>query len=297
MSSSEPGDPRLTLLLTLADDELILGHRHAEWTGWAPHIEEDLAFSSIAQDEMAHARLMYRLARRAGLTDRDEDSLALGRQPGEYRNAVLCERPNRDWGYTVARQYLYDTADAIRLDAMASSKWQELADVVKVIQLEEKYHLDHANVWFQRLTTGPSLTAREKFADGLARAVGEAIELFEPLPGEEELLGDGLLGRSSEEMLTDWLEGVGQHLEDVSLDYVLVRHAGTVGEMVPTSSGDIAGEPEDLSAPVAVSRDGRWVHQGGFSGAGGRRGRHSEDFLPLWEEMTALYRAHPGASW
>ncbi|HYU57528.1 MAG TPA: Phenylacetic acid catabolic protein, partial [Actinomycetota bacterium] len=52
-------DPRLTLLLALADDELIIGHRHSEWTGWAPHIEEDLAFSSIAQDEMAHARLLY----------------------------------------------------------------------------------------------------------------------------------------------------------------------------------------------------------------------------------------------
>ena len=63
-------DPRLALLLALADDELILGHRHSEWTGWAPNIEEDLAFSSIAQDEMAHARLLYTLAASAGLTDR-----------------------------------------------------------------------------------------------------------------------------------------------------------------------------------------------------------------------------------
>jgi hypothetical protein len=70
-------DPRLELALALADDELILGHRHSEWTGWAPYIEEDLAFSSIAQDEMAHARVLYRLARDAGLTERDEDDLAL----------------------------------------------------------------------------------------------------------------------------------------------------------------------------------------------------------------------------
>src|SRR5205085_5014251 len=93
-------ESRLALLLSLADDELVLGHRHAEWTGWAPHIEEDLAFSSIAQDEMAHARLLYGLAKEA--TGRDEDSLALGRKPEEYRNAVLCERPNRDWGYSLA---------------------------------------------------------------------------------------------------------------------------------------------------------------------------------------------------
>jgi ring-1,2-phenylacetyl-CoA epoxidase subunit PaaC len=295
MSSSD--DPRLTLLLALADDELILGHRHSEWTGWAPHIEEDLAFSSIAQDEIAHARLLYRLAKEAGLTDRDEDALALGREPEEYRNAVLCERPNRDWGYTVARQFLYDTADAARLDALAGSTWQDLADAVKVVQLEEKYHLDHAYVWFQRLAVGPSLTAREKFAEGLMGAIGEAIELFEPLPGEESLMDDGIVARSSEDLLTEWLGRIGEQLESVSLDYVLERHGGPIGEMVPTSSGDIPGEPEDLSPPVAVREDGRWVHQGGFAGAGGRRGRHSEDFLPLWEEMTMLYRTHPGARW
>ena len=130
VSNASGNDPRLGLIMALADDELILGHRHSEWTGWAPHLEEDLAFSSIAQDEMAHARLLYRLAREAGLTDRDEDALALGRQPSEYTNAVLCERPNGEWAYTLARQYLYDTADAVRLDSLASSSWQELADRV-----------------------------------------------------------------------------------------------------------------------------------------------------------------------
>ena len=153
-------DPRIVLLLALADDELIIGHRHSQWTGWAPHIEEDLAFSSIAQDEMAHARLLYGLAREAGLTDRDVDALALGRPPAEYRNAVLCERPNGDWGFTVARQYLYDTADAVRVAELAESSWPELAEIMKVIQLEEKYHSDHAVAWFQRLASGTSLTAR-----------------------------------------------------------------------------------------------------------------------------------------
>jgi ring-1,2-phenylacetyl-CoA epoxidase subunit PaaC len=290
-------DSRRALLLAMADDELILGHRHSEWTGWAPHIEEDLAFSSIAQDEIAHARLLYRLARDAGLSDSDEDALALGRRPNEYLNAVLCERPNRDWAYTLARQYLYDTADAVRLDAVAGSTWHELADVVKVVQLEEKYHLDHAEVWFRRMATGPSLTAREKFAEGLSAAIGEAIELFEPLPHEEDLVADGVMARSNHDMLSEWLGRIGEELESVSLDYVLERHGATTGEMVPTSSGDIPGVPEDLWPPVAVRRDARWVHEGEFTGAGGRQGRHSEDFLPLWEEMTMLYRTHPGASW
>ena len=52
-----------------------------------------------------------------------------------------------------------------------------------------------------------------------------------------------------------------------------------------------------LTYPGLVRRDGRWVHEGEFVGAGGRQGRHSDDFLPLWEEMTKLYREHPGAKW
>src|SRR5437016_123816 len=124
-------EPRSMLLLALADDELILGHLHAEWTGWAPHIEEDLAFSSIAQDEMAHARLLYELM---GKDDgRNVDDLAFGRDPKEYRHAVLCERPNRDWGFSIARQYLYDTADAIRLEVLGDSSWTELAELTGVI--------------------------------------------------------------------------------------------------------------------------------------------------------------------
>jgi ring-1,2-phenylacetyl-CoA epoxidase subunit PaaC len=289
-------DPRSALLLALADDELIIGHRHSEWTGWAPHIEEDLAFSSIAQDEMAHARLLYGLAREAGLTDRDVDALALGRPPAEYRNAVLCERPNGDWGFTVARQYLYDTADAVRVADLAESSWPQLAEIMKVIQLEEKYHADHAVAWFQRLAGGTSLTARERFAEGLTAAIGESIALFEPVPGEEALVSEGVLPRSNEDMLGEWLGRVGQELEAVSLDYVLARH-GPVGEMVPTGSGEIPLEASDFQVPGVVRREGRWAHEGGFAGAGGRKGRHSEDFLPLWEEMTALYRAHPGARW
>jgi len=286
-------DPRLSLVLALADDELIIGHRHSEWTGWAPHLEEDLAFSSIAQDEMAHARLLFGLA--GPMTGRSEDELALGRAPEQYRNAVLCERPNGDWGYSLARQYLYDTADAVRLEALAGSTWTELADMVELIRLEEKYHLDHARVWFARLAEGPSLTARDRLATGLGAAIGEAMAVFEPLPDEEELVAAGVLPRPGQDLLAEWLAQVGEELEAASLDFVMERHM-SAGEMVPTGSGEIA-ESEALAPPGITHRDGRWVHEGEFAGEGGRRGRHSEHFLPLWEEMTGLYRAHPGATW
>jgi ring-1,2-phenylacetyl-CoA epoxidase subunit PaaC len=243
---------------------------------------------------MAHARLLYGLA--ASMMDRTEDELALGRGPDEYRNAWLCERPNRDWGYSVARQYLYDTADSVRLDALSASTWTELADVAKVMELEERYHLEHARAWFGRLSAGP-VEARARLADGLAAGVGEAIALFEPLPEEGRLVDDGVLPRPTADLLAEWLGALGRDLEEASLDFVLERHGPAAGEMVPTSSGDMSVAGEDFTVPGVTRRDGRWAHRGEFVGAGGRRGRHSDDFMPLWEEMTALHRAHPGARW
>jgi ring-1,2-phenylacetyl-CoA epoxidase subunit PaaC len=283
-------DARRGLILAVADDELVLGHRHAEWTGWAPHVEEDLAFSSIAQDEIAHARLLYSLA------EEDVDALALGRRPEEYRNAILCERPNGDWGYTLARHYLYDTADDVRTAALEGSSWKDLADAVRTIRLEERYHLEHARLWFRRLAEGRSLTGRERLAQGLEAAIGEALAIFETLTEEEALVSEGVLPRSSEDLLAEWLERLGSELEEVSLDWVLSAHAPAGGEMVPTSSGEIEAGPT-LSVPGIERREGRWVHVGGFAGAGGRRGRHTEDFTAVWEDLTGLHRAVPGATW
>ena len=286
-------DPRLGLLLSLADDELVIGHRHSEWTGWAPHLEEDIAFSSIGQDEMGHARALYELAE--PIAGSSADALALGRDPHEYRHAILCERPNGDWGYTIARQFLYDTADDVRMRALEESSFGELAALIRAIRLEERYHLEHANQWFDRFSGGP-VEARQRFAQGLEAAVGEALGLFEALPDEEALVSDGVLPRSSEELLAEWLGALGERLEQASLDWVLSAHAKAGGEMVPTSSGEIEQGPA-LSVPGVERRDDRWIHVGAFEGTGGRHGRHTDDFTVLWEEMTELYRRIPGATW
>jgi ring-1,2-phenylacetyl-CoA epoxidase subunit PaaC len=291
-------DPRVGLLLAIADDELIMGHRLSEWTGWVPYVEEDLAMSSIAQDEIGHARALYEIA--APLDGRGVDELALGRAMSDYTHAIICERPNRDYAYTVARHYLYDTADAVRLDALTGSTFKELAEAVRVLRIEERYHLDHARTWFRRLSSGP-VEARQRFSDALADALPEAMTIFEPLPDEDALLADGALPKSGEEMLAAWLDVVGHDLAEVGLERVLeAGPEAPVGEVLPTSSGssEVAGEaPSPLRVPGLERRDGRWVHTGGFSGAGGRTGHHSEDFPPLWEEMTSLHRAHPGARW
>jgi ring-1,2-phenylacetyl-CoA epoxidase subunit PaaC len=151
-------------LLDLADDELVLGWRDSEWTGIAPFLEEDVAFSSIAQGEIGHARALYELAARE--LDADADELAFDREPDEYRSAALVElRLVPDWARTVARHWLYETADAIRIAALKGSDWDELAGLAAKIEREEAYHRMHADMWAERLRRSPE---RRRFEEAVA---------------------------------------------------------------------------------------------------------------------------------
>jgi ring-1,2-phenylacetyl-CoA epoxidase subunit PaaC len=150
-------DERAQLLLETADDELILGWRDSEWTGIAPFLEEDVAFSSIAQNEIGHARALYELAaRELGAT---ADELAFDRSPEEYRCAQLVELRLPSWEHTIARHYLYEEADAIRLERLKQSEDPELAGLAAKIDREETYHRMHAQMWFDRLKDEPRFVA------------------------------------------------------------------------------------------------------------------------------------------
>ena len=140
---------RLDLLLELADDELILGWRDSEWTGIAPFLEEDVAFSSIAQNEIGHARALYELAAaELGVT---ADELAFDRAPAEYRCAPLVELRRLEWARTIARHFLYETADAVRLESLVASADPDVAALAAKMEREEVYHRIHAEMWVDRL--------------------------------------------------------------------------------------------------------------------------------------------------
>jgi len=141
------------LLLEIADDELILGWRDSEWTGIAPLLEEDVAFSSIAQNEIGHARALYELVARERGTTADE--LAFDRSPDEYRCAQIVELRLLDWAQTIARHYLYEEADAIRLERLKQSDDAEIAGLAAKIDREEVYHRMHAQMWHERLQNEP----------------------------------------------------------------------------------------------------------------------------------------------
>jgi ring-1,2-phenylacetyl-CoA epoxidase subunit PaaC len=136
-------------LLELADDELVIGWRESEWTGIAPTLEEDVAFSSIAQNEIGHARAVYEF-----LAD-DADALAFDRKPDEYRCSPLVELRLLDWAHTIARRYLYEQADKARIERLMSSDDPVVAGLAAKIDREEAYHRMHAELWAERLRDEP----------------------------------------------------------------------------------------------------------------------------------------------
>jgi ring-1,2-phenylacetyl-CoA epoxidase subunit PaaC len=140
---------RVDLLLSIADDELFLGWRDSEWTGIAPFLEEDVAFSSIAQNEIGHARALYELA--AAELGTTADELAFDRRPQDYRCAPLVQLRRLEWARTIARRWLYETADEIRLDALKRSDDPEIAGIAAKMDREEAYHRMHAEMWIDRL--------------------------------------------------------------------------------------------------------------------------------------------------
>jgi ring-1,2-phenylacetyl-CoA epoxidase subunit PaaC len=187
-------------LLALADDELILGWRNSEWTGIAPFLEEDVAFSSIAQTEIGHARAWYQLAAKELGTD--ADALAFDRDPDEYRCAPLVEaRLVPDWAQTIARHWLYETADAIRIEALQASDDLDVAGLAGKIDREEAYHRMHADMWAERLRD------EARFRTAVDELWPSALGLLEP----------GQRGRLSEVTGRDPVDAVerGEHTEEL----------------------------------------------------------------------------------
>ena len=198
-------DALAELLLSVADDEFVIGFWDSEWTGIAPMLEEDVATSSIAQDEIGHARALYELL--ATLTGDDPDRIAFWRDIDAYRHAALLDHARGDWAFSVARRWLYETADAVRLAALARSSWAPLAQLATKMRREETYHRMHADAWLRRLSDGaPDVRAR--LADALTELWRDAQDVFTPLAGEEELLRHGYLPEPMRALHAIWQSDV-----------------------------------------------------------------------------------------
>lgn len=248
-------------LLAAADDVFLLGHRNADWTGLAPMLEEDLAFSSIAQDEIAHAQAYYLLA--AELTGRTPDQIAYGRDPHGYRCAHLLERVDDfDWARAVVRQFYYDHYDALRLQRAVRSAYEPLAGLAGKIAQEERFHVQHADGWIVRLGRG-SDESKQRAQRAVDQLWPDAVALFEPVEHEQRLVDSGIFPSGQRDPRLAWVEEI----------TAVLRRGGLAA---PAEPGSI-----DFS----------------FSRPGGRRGVRSDAFGELLDELSEVYRVEPDAQW
>ena len=153
-------------LLHLADNALILGQRNAEWCGHGPILEEDLALANNALDLIGQARMLYQhvaALRKDGKTT--EDLLAYFRDVPDFRNYTLVELPHstallptssgdRDYGVTMARNFLYSALMVQVWQALEHSSDAQLAAIAAKSRKEAQYHLRHAHDWVLRLGNG-----------------------------------------------------------------------------------------------------------------------------------------------
>jgi ring-1,2-phenylacetyl-CoA epoxidase subunit PaaC len=249
-------DALAELLLAVADDEFVIGFMESEWTGIAPLLEEDVAMSSLAQDELGHARALYELL--GGLTDREADAIAYDRSPSDFRHARLLDHPRGDWATTVARRYLYDTADAARLDALVGSSWPPLAELVAKIRREERYHLMHADAWLERLATSEG-EPRQRLLAAFELLAPDAGSVLSPLTGESTLLEARITTASAATQQAAWRSTIEPRLAELDLP----RPRQPAGANVP----------------------------------GDARAGHSDAFAWLHEQLTGVRRIDPEATW
>lgn len=204
----------IDLLYRLADDELVLGHRDSEWTGHGPILEEDIAFSSMAQDEMGHAQAYYQMLHELG--ESDPDTLAFARNARQFRCASLVSLPNnRDWAFCVTRQFLYDAAETVRLIALSQSTLTPLAQLARKLRSEEKYHLMHGRMWMLRLGSSTQESHR-KMQTALDLAYPHALGIFEPTEADIPLAQAGICLQEGE-LRSQWESAVAPVLRDAGL--------------------------------------------------------------------------------
>ena len=165
-------------LLRLGDDRLVLGHRMSEWCGHGPILEEDIAMSNIALDLIGHASATLALAGEVEGKGRDADALAYFRDGVAFRNALLVELPNVDFGVTMARQFLFDAYSVLLWDALTNATDARVAALAAKSLKEDKYHLRHSSEWIVRLGDGTDESrarVQQAFHD-LWRFTGELFE-------------------------------------------------------------------------------------------------------------------------
>jgi ring-1,2-phenylacetyl-CoA epoxidase subunit PaaC len=193
------------LLYKMADDALIIGHRNSEWTGIGPMLEEDLAFSSMAQDKVGHAQALYTILHEI-LGEKNPDILAFQRSEKDFKCCQLVELPIGEYDFSLVRHFLFDHAELIRYEMLAASAFQPLAQLARKVRGEIKYHVMHADTFLKQLTNGTE-ESHARMQSSLNYALPFALGIFEKSTYEDVLIKEGIFG-GEEKLQQRWLEKI-----------------------------------------------------------------------------------------
>lgn len=188
------------LLYKIADDLLILGHRNSEWTGFGPLLEEDIAFSSMAQDKVGQSYALYQMLHTLG--EQSPDMVAFMRNANQFHNCQLVELPNQEYDFSLIRHFLFDTADALRWEMLSQSSYEPLSQLAKKIKGELRYHTMHANTWIRQLGSATEESI-SRLQNSLQLAMPYALGIFEESPYEKEIILSGIFA-GEQELKTRW---------------------------------------------------------------------------------------------
>ena len=202
-------------LLRLGDDSLILGHRLSEWCGHGPILEEDIAMTNISLDLIGQANSLLEYAGKVEGEERDQDKLAFLRYDKDYRNALLVEQPNGDFGMTMMRQFLFDAYRLPLWTRLTKSKDLQLAAIAEKSLKETKYHFKHSSEWVIRLGDGTD-ESHERIQESLDALWRYTNELFFNDSVDEELTTNGILPDMSG-IKEEWINTVDAVLEEATL--------------------------------------------------------------------------------
>lgn len=187
--TEKPNAALKDLLFRMADDALIIGHRNSEWTGIGPILEEDIAFSSLAQDKVGQAYNLYQLLNKLG--EAEPDRLAFGRGVDTFKSAQFVEYPIGEYDFSIVRHFFFDHAEQLRYDLLKNSSYAPLASLAKKFRGEIKYHVYHANTWIKQLAEGNE-ESRSRIQNSVNEAYPLAMSIFEPGSDEETLISEGI---------------------------------------------------------------------------------------------------------
>lgn len=202
-------------LLRLGDDSLILGHRLSEWCGHGPILEEDIALTNIALDLVGQATTLLEYAGKVEGKGRDENDLAFLRFDRDYRNSLLVEQPNGDFGMTILRQFFFDAYRLPLWEALTKSTDEQLQAIAQKSLKETKYHYRHSGEWVIRLGDGTE-ESHQRIQTSLDKLWRYTADLFTNDDVQKSLEESGV-GANMDALKSSWNKSVTSVLTEATL--------------------------------------------------------------------------------